>query len=38
VERALVGLFTASGTLAALGGALFSYSYASANPDPGLRR
>lgn len=37
VERTLVGLFTASGTLAALGGALFSYSYASANPDPGLR-
>ncbi len=37
VERTLVGLFTVSGTLAALGGALFSYSYASANPDPGLQ-
>jgi ribose transport system permease protein len=37
VARRLVGLFTASGTLAALGGALFSYSYASANPDPGLQ-
>jgi ribose transport system permease protein len=32
-----LGLFTVSGTLAALGGALQSYSYASANPDPGLR-
>jgi ribose transport system permease protein len=37
VARRLVGLFTVSGTLAALGGALFSYSYASANPDPGLQ-
>jgi ribose/xylose/arabinose/galactoside ABC-type transport system permease subunit len=37
VERVLVGLFTASGTLAALGGALLSYSYASANPAPGLQ-
>jgi ribose transport system permease protein len=37
VERTLVGLFTASGTLAALGGALLSYSYASANPNPGLQ-
>lgn len=37
VERALVGLFTVSGALAALGGALLSYSYASANPDPGLQ-
>ncbi|GAA4712830.1 ABC transporter permease [Nocardioides conyzicola] len=37
VERTLVGLFTASGALAALGGALLAYSYASANPDPGLR-
>jgi ribose/xylose/arabinose/galactoside ABC-type transport system permease subunit len=37
VERALIGLFTASGTLAALGGALFSYSYATANPNPGLQ-
>ena len=37
VGRTLAGLFTVSGTLAALGGALQSYSYASANPDPGLR-
>lgn len=37
VERVLVGLFTCSGALAALGGALLSYSYASANPDPGLQ-
>lgn len=37
VGRVLVGLFTVSGTLAALGGALLSYSYASANPDPGLQ-
>jgi ribose transport system permease protein len=37
VERTLVGLFTASGTLAALGGALYSYSYATANPNPGLQ-
>lgn len=37
VERTLVGLFTVSGALPALGGALFSYSYASANPDPGLQ-
>jgi ribose/xylose/arabinose/galactoside ABC-type transport system permease subunit len=37
VDRLLVGLFTASGTLAALGGALLSYSYSSANPDPGLQ-
>ncbi len=37
VERRLVGLFTASGMLAALGGALFSYSYATANPNPGLQ-
>jgi ribose/xylose/arabinose/galactoside ABC-type transport system permease subunit len=37
VDRALVGLFTASGTLAALGGALFSYSYATANPNPGFQ-
>jgi len=37
VERALIGLFTVSGALAALGGALLSYSYASANPDPGLQ-
>jgi len=37
VERTLVGLFMASGMLAALGGALLSYSYASANPDPGIQ-
>jgi ribose transport system permease protein len=37
VGRWIVGIFTASGTLAALGGALLSYSYASANPDPGLQ-
>jgi ribose/xylose/arabinose/galactoside ABC-type transport system permease subunit len=37
VERALIGLFTMSGMLAALGGALLSYSYASANPAPGLQ-
>jgi len=37
VERTLVGLFTVSGTLAALGGALYSYSYAAANPNPGLQ-
>lgn len=32
----LIGLFIASGTLAALGGALLSYSFSSANPDPGF--
>ena len=37
MERTLVGLFTVSGMLAALGGALLSYSFASANPDPGLQ-
>jgi ribose transport system permease protein len=37
VEGTLVGLFTVSGALAALGGALLGYSYASANPDPGLQ-
>ena len=37
VDRRIVGIFTVSGTLAALGGALLSYSYASANPDPGLQ-
>jgi ribose/xylose/arabinose/galactoside ABC-type transport system permease subunit len=36
VDRMLVGLFTLSGALAALGGALLAYSFASANPDPGL--
>jgi L-arabinose transport system permease protein len=37
VDRRIAGIFTVSGTLAALGGALLSYSYASANPDPGLQ-
>jgi ribose transport system permease protein len=37
VGRVLAGLFTVSGALAALGGALLSYSFASANPDPGLQ-
>ena len=37
VDRTLAGLFTASGTLAALGGALYSYSYATANPNPGFQ-
>jgi ribose/xylose/arabinose/galactoside ABC-type transport system permease subunit len=37
VDAILTGLFTVSGTLAALGGALLSYSFASANPDPGLQ-
>jgi ribose transport system permease protein len=37
VERILVGLFIVSGAFAALGGALLSYSYASANPNPGLQ-
>jgi ribose/xylose/arabinose/galactoside ABC-type transport system permease subunit len=37
VERILVGLFAVSGALAALGGALLTYSFASANPDPGLQ-
>jgi ribose/xylose/arabinose/galactoside ABC-type transport system permease subunit len=37
VDRRLVGVFILSGTLAALGGALLSYSYASANPNPGLQ-
>jgi len=33
----LVGLFTASGALAAVGGSLLSISYSSANPDPGIQ-
>ncbi|MEV0389231.1 hypothetical protein [Nonomuraea sp. NPDC050643] len=37
VDRRIVEIFTMSGTLAALGGALLGYSYASANPDPGLQ-
>lgn len=35
VARHLVGVFAASGALAALGGVLLAYSYSSANPDPG---
>jgi L-arabinose transport system permease protein len=37
VDRRIIGVFGISGALAALGGALLSYSYASANPDPGLQ-
>ena len=37
VDRRLIAVFSVSGVLAALGGALLSYSYASANPDPGLQ-
>jgi ribose/xylose/arabinose/galactoside ABC-type transport system permease subunit len=37
VGRTLAVLFTVSGTLAALGGSLLSYSLASANPNPGLQ-
>ncbi len=32
----LIGVFVASGALAATGGALLNYSYSSANPDPGI--
>ena len=32
-----MSLFIVSGVLSALGGALLSYSFASANPDPGLQ-
>jgi ribose transport system permease protein len=35
-ERVLVGVFVASGCLSALGGALLSYSVATAAPDPGV--
>lgn len=35
VGRLVVGVFGASGALAALGGVLLAYSYSSANPDPG---
>lgn len=35
VPRLVVGVFGASGALAALGGVLLAYSYSSANPDPG---
>jgi ribose/xylose/arabinose/galactoside ABC-type transport system permease subunit len=37
VNRDLLLLFTTSGTLAATGGALLTFSFASASPDPGLR-
>jgi ribose transport system permease protein len=37
VDRLIVGTFVASGTLAALGGALLSFSLGSANPDPGVQ-
>lgn len=37
VDRTLAGLFAVSGTLAALSGALYNYSYATANPDPGFQ-
>lgn len=37
VGRMIVGLFATSGALAGLGGALLTYSFASANPDPGLQ-
>jgi ribose/xylose/arabinose/galactoside ABC-type transport system permease subunit len=37
VDRRIVAIFTVSGALAALGGCLLCYSYASANPDPGLQ-
>jgi ribose transport system permease protein len=37
VDRRVVGIFGTSGALAALGGSLLAYSYASANPDPGLQ-
>jgi ribose transport system permease protein len=33
----VIGLFTASGALAAVGGSLLSISYSSANPDPGIQ-
>ena len=35
VSRHIIGVFAASGALAALGGVLLAYSYSSANPDPG---
>lgn len=35
-EGLLIVLFITSGALAALGGALLSYSFSSANPDPGI--
>ena len=37
VDRRVVGLFAASGAIAALGGALLSFSYSSANPNPGIQ-
>ena len=37
VDRRLITLFTVSGGLAALGGALLAFSYSSANPNPGIQ-
>jgi ribose transport system permease protein len=37
VDRRVIGLFAASGAIAALGGALLSFSYSSANPNPGIQ-
>jgi ribose transport system permease protein len=37
VDRRLIALFAASGTLAALGGAMLNFSYSSANPNPGIQ-
>ena len=37
VDRRVAGIFAVSGALAAFGGCLLAYSYASANPDPGLQ-
>jgi ribose transport system permease protein len=36
VNRYVIGVFIVSGALAGLGGALFSYSIATGQPDPGL--
>jgi ribose transport system permease protein len=37
VDRLIVGTFTVSGMLSALGGSLLSFSLGSANPDPGVQ-
>lgn len=37
VDGRVIGLFAASGGIAALGGALLSFSYSSANPNPGIQ-
>ncbi len=37
VDRRLIGVFAASGALAALSGALLNFSYSSANPNPGIQ-